>query len=157
MAQAVRSGPRLARGCQTALELAQDTSKGVILNEIESLLLAFEVIVESRKRYPSCSANAPDGSALETSLGEDFSRVMKDVLQLGFGIARDRDTSGHICVERSFNKLYPSFTPCVKTASLPCVLPRLRNQQLRFLNPGSGLHHPRKHTGELGTRFVLPS
>src|SRR5713226_1562186 len=82
----------------------------MFLNKIEQLLLAFEVIVKPRKGYPCCPANVPYGSALETPLGEDLCRMTKDVLQLGFGIARDGNTSGHSLCRTFVRKLYPSQT-----------------------------------------------
>jgi hypothetical protein len=85
-------------------EAFQDKGKGSTLNEIKKMLLAFEVVVEARKGYSGGAADFAHGGALETVLGKDLRGSAEDVLELGLGVACDRDGGSHRRLERSFDK-----------------------------------------------------
>src|ERR1700675_5110014 len=72
-------------------EAFEDKCKGCILNEIEEMLLAFEIVVEAGEGNTGGAADIAHGGTLKTVLGKDLGGGAKDVLELGLGVAGDGD------------------------------------------------------------------
>src|SRR5262249_434796 len=85
--QRAQTLPGFEQPAYSALEALQDARKRMYLDEIEELLLALEIVVETRERNATGPADVADRSPLEALFTEHARGLAQNALQLGLGVA----------------------------------------------------------------------
>lgn len=82
----------------------ENKCKGCILNEIEEMLLVFEVVVETGERNTCGATDIAHGGTFKAVVRKDLRGGAKNVLELGLGITGNGGRGSHGYPERSFDK-----------------------------------------------------
>src|SRR5579864_6565585 len=77
-----KADSRIRDTFQVAMKLSQDRLKCMDLNQIEELLLAFDIIIQARQGNAARTADVANGGAFVALLGENASGMPENHIQL---------------------------------------------------------------------------